>query len=153
MNNDFSLARELLQKNGKLTGLALGNSMRPLLRSGKDNAVIAPLPQNLKVNDVVLYRKQTTNELILHRIIKISQNSLVIRGDNLHINETDVPYEDLVGVLEGFYRDGKYYECKKSILYKLYVFYIRASFPARYLLRKARSLFKLIVYKIKTHTC
>jgi hypothetical protein len=152
MSNDFSLAKELLQKNGTLTGLAYGNSMLPLLRSGKDNAVIAPLPENLKVNDVVLYRKQATNELILHRIIKITANRLVIRGDNLHLNETDVSYKDLVGVLKGFYRNGKYYDCEKSKSYKLYIFYVRASFPVRFLLHKAKSFLRLIIRRIKKHT-
>lgn len=149
MSNNFEIAKELLNKNGKITGLASGISMKPLLRSTKDNAVIIPRPPVLKKNDVVLYRKKATNELILHRIIKVTSHGFIIRGDNLYRNETSVENEDIIGVLEGFQRSGKYYECKKSPAYKFYVFYIRVSYPLRFFIHKSLCLCKKVLRKLK----
>ena len=149
MNNNFEIAKELLQKNGEITGLATGISMKLLLRSGRDNAVIIPKPEHLRQNDVVLYRHPFNNELILHRIIKVTQNGFIIRGDNVYYTEKDVKPDDIIGILKGFYRDGKFYECKNSPIYKLYVFYIRVSYPIRYLFFKSFSLLKRILRKIK----
>ena len=149
MNNNFEIAKELLTKNGKITGLASGISMKPLLRSGKDNAVIIPNPQHLRENDVVLYRRNENNELILHRIIKITQNGFIIRGDNVYYTEKDVKTQDIIGILKGFYRNGKYHDCENSTLYKLYVLYIRISYPVRFFSVKSLSLLKRILRKIK----
>jgi len=131
MNSDFDTAKAILRDRGEITGVTSGNSMKPLFRSGKDRAVIIPKPDFLKVNDVLLYRKKSTNEVILHRVIKATDNGLIIRGDNLYFNETNVDEDDIIGVLKGFYRNGRYYDCKKSISYKLYVVCIRLSYPLR----------------------
>lgn len=152
MNNDFELAKEILAKNGKITGLASGRSMWPLLRSQKDTATIVPLTKTPAINDVILYRKATTNELILHRIIKIRNNGFIIRGDNVYYTERDVKTNDIVGLMTGFTRNGKYRECENSCSYKLYVFYIRASYPLRRLIRKALSFCKIILYKKQKHS-
>ncbi len=142
MKNDFEIAKNLLEINGKISGVTSGKSMYPLFRDGKDSAIIKQLPQKLKVNDVVLYRKKSTNELILHRIVKFSGTKPILRGDSHFYNETNVLPEDIIGIMEGFYRSGKYYECKKSFKYKLYVFWLRSSFPLRRVLRKIKNIIK-----------
>ena len=147
MNNNFELTKELLTQNGKITGLAYGNSMKPLLRHSKDNAVIIPITKPLKKNDVVLYRRPNTNELILHRIIKLTPNGFVIRGDNVYYTEYSVNTNDIVGVLEGFYRNKKYYECENNIFYKLYTLYIRLSYPIRLIFFKVLRKLKYILTK------
>lgn len=149
MSNDFEIAKSLLATNGKITGLATGRSMWPLLRSNKDNAVITPVTRPFRKNDVVLYRKPTTNELVLHRIIKIHGDKLIIRGDNVYYKETGVKPEDIIGILEGFYKNGKYRECRNNTLYNIYVLYIRLSYPVRFLVKKALSLCKRIINKLK----
>ena len=149
MNNNFEIAKELLTKNGKITGLATGISMKPLLRSGKDNAVIVPKPKDLKKNDVVLYRRDGTDRLILHRIIKVTSDGFIIRGKGGLQGGKDVNPDDIIGILKGFYRKGKYHDCEKSTLYALYVLYIRISYPARFLFVKSFSLLKRILHKIK----
>ncbi|MBQ4119000.1 MAG: hypothetical protein IJD45_01250 [Clostridia bacterium] len=148
-NNNFDVVKGVLAEKGELVGTTSGKSMYPLFRNGKDRAVIVPLPQKLKVNDVLLYRKPATNEVILHRIIKFKDSNPILRGDNLYFNETQIPTDDILGVMKGFYRNGKYYECKKSLSYKLYVFLLRISYPIRYLFKKAFSLLKRIINFIK----
>ena len=149
MTNDFNIAKQLITEKGEITGVTSGDSMKPLFRSQKDSAVIVAITRPLTVNDVILYRKPTTNELILHRIIKINGEKLVIRGDNLYRNENNIPQDDIIGVLKAFYRGGKYFECESTVWYKLYVFYIRASYPLRYTFVKGFRLLKRILRKIK----
>ena len=149
MIENFTVAKSLLEQNGELIGTTSGNSMSPLFRSGKDKAVIIPLITSPKVNDVLLYRKKTSDDLVLHRVIKITDNGPVLRGDALYRNETNIPSHYILGVLKGFYRNSKYYDCKKSALYMLYTIYIRASYPLRYCTNKAFLLLKRILCKLK----
>lgn len=149
MNNNFEIAKTVLQQQGKLTGITAGNSMQPLFRDSRDKAVIVPINEDLKRNDVILYKKSTTNDVVLHRIIKFKNQKPVLRGDSLFFTETDIPQGNVIGVMEGFYRNGKYYNCKKSLPYKLYVFYLRFSYPFRRLLHKIKSFFKILNRKFK----
>lgn len=153
MSKDLFLSAEkLLKENGFFSNRAVGTSMFPMLRSGKDIIDIIPPVFPLKNNDVVLYRVKGFDKLILHRIIKKPQGkTYVIRGDNTYRNEF-VNESDIVGVLEGFYRNGKYHNCKKDVSYHIYVFFMRALYPVRYFwvffLRRAISKIKRTVKKI-----
>ncbi len=148
MNNNFEVAKNVLNEQGSIIGTTSGNSMLPLFRDGKDKAVIVPPPQKLKVNDVLLYRKSDTNEIILHRIVKIKDNRPLLRGDNMFYTETDVSAEDIIGIMKGFYRSGRYYDCRKSLGYKLYIIYLRTSYPLRRLWHKVKSFLKIVNKKI-----
>ncbi len=108
-----------------------GTSMYPMLKSGKDRVVVAPVDSTLKKNDVPLY-KGSNGKLVLHRIIKVKSDGYVIRGDNLYHNEYDVTDEKIVGILKGFYKGDKLYNCDTDFKYKLYVYFIRATYPLRY---------------------
>lgn len=108
-----------------------GTSMYPLLKSGKDRVVIAPVDSTLKKNDVPLYKGEN-GKLVLHRIIRGKADGYVIRGDNLYRNEYNVTDEKIVGVLKGIYKGDKLYNCDTDFWYKLYVCFIRASYPLRY---------------------
>lgn len=108
-----------------------GTSMYPLLKSGKDRVVIGPVDIALKKNDVPLY-KGDNGKLVLHRIIRVKSDGYVIRGDNLYRNEYNVTDEKIVGVLKGIYKGEKLYNCDTDFWYKLYVCFIRASYPFRY---------------------
>lgn len=121
----------LAEKGEIMTGTA-GVSMYPMLRDRRDMVVIERVNRPLKANDVPLYRLDS-GKLVLHRIIKITENGYVIRGDNLLNKEYNITDEKIIGVLKAFYRNGKYYDCKTSRGYKLYVALIGASFPLRYI--------------------
>lgn len=111
-----------------------GTSMMPMLRQGKDKVVISTLDRPLKLHDVPLY-KSGDNKYVLHRIIKVKSDGYVIRGDNLYNNECNVTDGDIIGVLTGFYRGEKYIDLN-SKGYKFYIFYVRFSYPLRWLLFK-----------------
>ena len=143
MDINFVNAKAQLEKNGEICGRTVGNSMLPLFRNNKDIAIIKSCDGNYKINDVVLYRKKKTDEFILHRVLNVTDKHLVIRGDNRFSKEY-IPYEDLIGVMIAFERNGKRYECSKSIMYKLYIIYIRASYPIRRFFKKIKSFFILL---------
>lgn len=145
MSNNLNSPKDILRQKGEIVGVTNGNSMWPLFRSGKDKAVIVPQNADFKVNDVLLYCNPHTKEFILHRIIKIDEDGLIIRGDNLYFNETNVKKDDIIGVLKGFYRGGKYFDCKKSLTYKLYVILIRAIFPIRFFIYRVINKLKKLL--------
>ncbi len=64
------------------------NSMVPRLHRG--DLVVAVEPTDLKVGDIIIYRANCTylpREDIIHRIVKIENNTYIIRGDNNPIND------------------------------------------------------------------
>ena len=122
-----------LEQNQEVCSLTVGISMQPMLRQHRDIVVIKRVDGKLKKNDVPLYKRTGRDKLVLHRILKVTSDGYVIRGDNLYTKEYDVKDGDIIGVLKAFYRDGKYYDCEKSRKYKTYVFFMRVSYPLRYI--------------------
>lgn len=107
-----------LKKNGKHLDIVVGDSMKPLLRLRRDQVVLSLITTPPKKYDVVLY-KRPNNQYVLHRIIKIKKDYYIINGDNRYHLEK-VPKDWLVAIMEGFYRDDKYYT-RKNLKYKLYI--------------------------------
>lgn len=135
--DDLKSAGEALKEQQEIMTLTAGISMQPMLREHKDIAVIRRTDGvRLKKFDVPLYCRADSDKYILHRIIKVTEDGYVIRGDNLFTNEYDITDNEIVGVLMSFYRSGKYYDCKKSFKYKLYVICNVYSYPLRHLWRK-----------------
>ena len=103
---------QMLDKVGVcVTGFS-GTSMMPMLNKDTDRALIVKPNAPLKPGDIVLYRRD--NIYILHRILKINGENLVIRGDNCTAVETQYKTGDVIGVLGGFYRNGKFIECTEE---------------------------------------
>lgn len=124
--------------NGEVMCYTAGVSMYPMLRQGKDIVVVKQVGSGLKKHDVVLYLRNHGTKPVLHRIIRIRRDgSLVIRGDNTYKNELDISREDIIGVLVGFYRGGRYIDCERSRAYIIYVCLMRAFYPARWMWHRA----------------
>ena len=126
MKHEQSLADILAEINSKGKALCYtkGRSMQPMLKEGRDISVLVSAVENLRVGDVVMYvRPNNGNELVLHRIVKIlSEDLFSIRGDNTYYDE-EVRRENIKALLEGFFRKGKYVDCKKSKSYRIYSFF------------------------------
>lgn len=137
---------DVLEENGEISVCTSGVSMYPMLRNRRDMIVLKKLDRDLRKNDVPLYRAPS-GKLVLHRILEVTPDGYIIRGDNLFCKEK-VKHEQIIGVLKAFYRGGKYFDCEKSRKYKIYIVLNRVSYPIRYFWR-----FKLrpVLSKIK-HT-
>ena len=110
--------------------------MLPMLREGRDVSVLVPLTREPLRGDVVLFiRPRKNNQLVLHRVVgKRDNDTYVIRGDNTYFDEP-VKTKNIVALLEGFFRKGKYYDCKKSKRYIVYLNLRMFFFPLRRFVR------------------
>ncbi len=129
-----SIEQVLLEK-GESVSSSAGYSMYPMLRNKRDMIVVEKVNRPLKRHDVPLYRV-AGGKLVLHRILKVTPDGYIIRGDNLFFKE-NVKKEQVIGVLKEFYRDGKKVVCATDKKYHLYIFYIRISYPIRYVWKKS----------------
>ena len=94
---------EILKREGMYLSTPSGNSMRPLLRGGKDTVVIRPAPDRLARFDICLYRRPDGKD-VLHRVIRVRGACYDIRGDGCDYTEHGVPHGRVIGVMEGFFR-------------------------------------------------
>lgn len=80
-----------------------GQSMFPLLRSGKDEVVLHPCTESeLRPMDVVLFRYRAIH--VLHRILRREGNRLLIRGDGAYVATEQCTTADVVGVVRQIVR-------------------------------------------------
>lgn len=102
--NRISLEQELLHA-GTVVFRSSGNSMLPLIRENRDLLVLDSVKDMpLKKYDIVLYRRKN-GQLVLHRIIDITQGSFTMRGDNVVAKEYGVKREQIIGKLARLKRD------------------------------------------------
>lgn len=105
-----------LNKDGFVVTSIVGNSMKPLLKENKDKVIIEKV-KDLHRLDVVLYKKD--NKYLLHRLLKIDNNTLYLRGDNtLALEKIDI--SDVKGVLKSYYRHNSYIQINKYTNIKYY---------------------------------
>ena len=122
---------EELSLHGRLLYTNVGDSMKPLIRQGRDLLVIESPKGPLKKYDIPLY-KRDNGQYVLHRIIKVRESDYVICGDNRRHCEYGITDRHIVGVLTSVVRDGKEVDFS-GWKYRIYVhlwcdfFHIRAS--------------------------
>ena len=97
---------KILETQGFIISPIKGDSMLPMLDEKKDSVRIVPVSAPLQKYDLPLYRRPG-GQLVLHRIIEVKKNHYIICGDNRKGYEK-VPFRWVIGVTEGFFKDGKY---------------------------------------------
>ena len=84
-----------------------GRSMRVFVEGDRDLAVISPPSPHLIKKGAVALAEVSPKSYVLHRIIKIDNDTIVLRGDgNVGIIETCHP-KNIVGIATAFYRKGR----------------------------------------------
>ena len=141
---NYDSIEQVIAEKGISISSSSGYSMYPMLRNRRDMIVVEKVDRPLKKNDVPLYRLKS-GKLVLHRILKVEEDRYIIRGDNTCVLEY-IPKENVIGVLKEFYRDKKRYNCETSKKYKIYVFFMRATYPFRYFWK---IIFRPFLSKIK----
>lgn len=101
---------EILESDGRYLAPTVGDSMEPMLHNRKNTVVIEKSNHILKKYDVPLYKRPTTNQYVLHRIIKVDlkHKQYIIVGDNRWRKEK-VPFSWVIGVLVGYYKENNTY--------------------------------------------
>ncbi len=126
---------QMLLRDGYVVYKAKGVSMQPMLYQNRNVITIRKKQARLKKYDVALYRVPHTDSLILHRVIRVTPDGYIIRGDNCITDEV-IPEEDVFGVLTDFTRNGKSYSVH-NLLYRIYAVLRVNLYPLRRLRQKA----------------
>lgn len=113
----------LIDEGFDVTFTVVGISMSPLWHNMRDSVVLTKCdPFKLKVGDVPLC-KRPNGKYVLHRIVKVHDETYDIIGDNQSEIEKGLPKSSVLCVVKGFNRKGKHYSCD-SAWYKFYTFSI-----------------------------
>ncbi len=94
-----------------------GFSMYPLVSNWRDSVLLTKV-DSIKKGDVPLI-KRDDGSYVLHRVVKIKDGKLGLRGDYEQKIEYPVSAENVVAVAKGFYRNERFISCD-SMLYKFY---------------------------------
>lgn len=123
-----SSIEQIVQEKGSLLMAAHGNSMWPLLRSGKDPVYLIKPTGALRKHDIVLFRRDN-GQLVLHRIVAIEKDCRLVCGD-AQSRRKCIHNEQVKTVMRGFYR-GKTYIGSDHLLYQIYTRLWCATYPLR----------------------
>lgn len=99
------LIREQLAAGKTVRFSPRGTSMLPMLRQGRDQVVLSPVPGKLKKYDLPLYQRQN-GQFVLHRVIEAGQ-TYTCMGDNQFDPEPGLRHEQMIALVTGFTRDGR----------------------------------------------
>ncbi|MDO4436604.1 MAG: S24/S26 family peptidase [Coriobacteriaceae bacterium] len=127
---------QLLDQRVPYVGPVSGDSMKPLIRPGRDRVVIAPLaPDRVPVTgDVVLLCAGGVN--VLHRVIRTDGRAFTLLGDASVVPEQGVLREQIRGELVELWRDGKRVDLRGGA-YRAYARLMLVCPPARCAARRA----------------
>lgn len=131
---------EKLNAGGEVSFTPKGTSMKPLL-SGNEKVTVKKQQGKLKKYDLPFYKRQGTSQYIIHRVVGFDKSGgYVICGDNMLLCEYGITDSDVLGVVTGFCRNGKYHSVN-DISYKLYCRYICAIRPIRRMYHRIKRKF------------
>lgn len=128
---------QALETRGSFVVPAKGESMRPLIRPGRDLVEISRKgPDRCKKHDVALYRRD--GKVVLHRVLQVRPDDYVMAGDHQIMKETGVTDEQILGVLSAVIRNGR----RVAVTDRVYRCYVRVwcgLYPVRCALRRGKA--------------
>jgi len=130
MDDLCPLITGLIEDGTDVTLTVTGNSMSPLWHHLQNSVVLTKCdPKKLKKGDVPLY-KRADGHYVLHRIVKVNDNSFDLAGDAQTLIEYGLEKFRVIAVTKAFYRNNKLIECN-NWRYKTYETFWRLVFPFR----------------------
>lgn len=137
------LITEKLSADGEVIFTSAGTSMLPTLRDRKDQVCIVRAPERLSKYDLPLYIRDS-GQYVLHRVVKVNADgTYTLRGDHQFVNEEGVRSDQIIGVVKGFWRGGRYTSCDNP-WYRLYCRVWWLLYPVRYVVLRGRgAVFRL----------
>ena len=110
---------QCLQELGYAVVPVRGTSMWPLLKEGKTRVQVEVKEEKqVRKGDIVLYRRKD-GTLVLHRIIKVEEDTFLVCGDHQWKQMEQVQEEQILAVAQGFFKNGNYID-EKTWWYRLY---------------------------------
>lgn len=133
------LMTEILQNDGEVILTVTGFSMLPMLCHRRDKVCLVKQEgKRLKKYDIPLFIREN-GKYILHRIVAVKPEGYVVIGDNQCIKEYPVLPSQVLGMVRGFWRDGKYTSCD-DFFYQVYCRLWVWGYPARRLFLRGKQL-------------
>ena len=111
-----------------------GRSMLPMLRQGRDQVELSPLPKRLKKYELPVYR-YPSGKYVMHRVIKVTDECYICNGDGV-LEIEQIPYEWMIGVVSAFTRNGRRIEVT-NLGYRLYCRFWCITRPVRHLFKRS----------------
>ncbi|MBS7298307.1 MAG: S24/S26 family peptidase [Eubacteriales bacterium] len=114
---------EQIATGGSVRFSPKGTSMLPMLRQNIDSVVLVKANRKLKKYDLPLYRREN-GQFVLHRVVGVKNDSYTMCGDNQYVYEYGIKDEQILAIMEGFYRGDSYVSstdkkyrayCKKQV--------------------------------------
>ena len=123
-----------------------GDSMRPLIRRGKDPVTIIPLNRALKKGDVVLFQGGQ-NRFVVHRVYRMKDAFVQTLGDNCYNPDPWMPLENVWGLVIRYTKNGKTHVLDADSARRWGIFWMTIR-PIRVFLKRCLHLSKRIIKKI-----
>ncbi len=121
MEDIYPFILEAFSKDLTFTFPIHGTSMLPMLKTG--DLVTIKKVESLQKGDIVLFRR-FDESFVLHRIIRVNNDSYDIVGDHQGIIEKNVLFGQMIGVVISYNKNGKEHHMK-NLRYKIYKALVR----------------------------
>jgi signal peptidase I len=100
------LVESCLETGAEARFEAQGRSMLPLIRPGDVVRVRHAGEQGPKLGDVVAVLGMPAGGLLLHRVVRVRDGRLLLRGDNTTVDNGECSVDDVLAVVSGVERKG-----------------------------------------------
>lgn len=122
-----------------------GVSMLPMLRQGRDQVELSPLPARLEKYDLPVYQ-YPSGKYVMHRVVEVKEDHYICNGDNL-LQMEKIRHDQMIALVTAFTRDGKRIDVTDSG-YRLYCRFWCATRPLRHTWKRIRSVLGRIKRKL-----
>ncbi len=139
MSSETTNIAEQLHLGNTVIVFTKGTSMQPLLIEGKSYVVLKPIERRLKVGDLPIVLR-SDGKYVIHRVIAMTDNGCITRGDNCVTRES-VKNESILGIVTEIQRKDKTIKVTDK-KYRLYVAIWNIIYPIRWLCYKLRGRLK-----------
>jgi hypothetical protein len=103
----ISVLRETLGSGMRVRMPATGLSMRPFIHAG-EHVAFAPCHKGKPTRGEILLVRQSSGELLLHRVVRVDETGVYLRGDAQVFTEGPFSSEQIIARATGVVRNGRF---------------------------------------------
>lgn len=121
-NDEFAAVLEdTFDRGQELIFTPSGVSMLPMLDGKRDKVTFSPKPERVKKYDVLFYRRPSTGQLVLHRLVGFDKSGgYIFSGDGQYHYEYGITYDDILAIMCAFTHKGKQHGTDE-LSYRVYI--------------------------------
>lgn len=112
--------KRVIEQKGVLSFTPSGVSMWPIISNRADTVIITRPQGRLKKYDVAFYERKS-GQPILHRVMRVNETGYDMCGDSQTAIEKGIEFDAVFGIMTGYYKKGRYIDCRKNLFYKFIV--------------------------------